>query len=157
MRRYLRCVAAVIGLAAGIAGCSQANSTGAVNRVAQTSNTPAHAPAALPGQPACFWLMNFNGSWMVLSQTEIIVYAPMYSEPYLIELMQPVMTLKFAESLGFYDVEGSGQICNGTMDDLVVPNWTPHRIPIIAVRRLTVSQANALLVQHGLRPIPSMR
>jgi hypothetical protein len=106
--------------------------------------------AALPGKPGCFWLQNFDGSWTVLNNSELIVYAPVFSRPYLIKLFEPVLTLKFAQRLGFVDVEHSGMICNSAMDELIVPHWQPRRVPIVAVRQLTRPQERQLLVENHL-------
>lgn len=108
--------------------------------------------AALPGKPGCFWLHDFQGSWTVLNESELIVYAPFYSQPYLIKLFEPVPDLKFDERLGFADAEHTGMICDGSMDDLVVPHWQPHRIPIVAVRQLTASEARHLLAVNHIKP-----
>jgi hypothetical protein len=43
-------------------------------------------------------------------------------------------------------------ICNDTMDDLVVPHWEPHRVPIVAVRKLTVREADRLLAENHIKP-----
>ena len=110
-----------------------------------------HEKAALPGKPGCFWLSNFDGSWTVLNDSELIVYAPFESQPYLIKLFAPVPDLKFHQRLGFDAVEGTGSICNGTMDILVVPNWEPHRVPIVAVRALTVPEERHLLEENHIK------
>jgi len=121
------------------------------------ASTPApstRAAAALPGKPGCFWLTNFDGSWTALNQRQLLVYAPLTSPPYLVELMQPVLTLKFAERLGFEDVERSGQICDSAQDFALIPNWQPHRIPIVAVHQLTRRQARTLMLANGLKVRP---
>ncbi|MGH8290141.1 MAG: DUF6491 family protein [Steroidobacteraceae bacterium] len=139
---------ATIGLLAVVAG--------AMLGCASTHGAGANSPktAALPGTPGCFWLRNFDGSWTVLNDSELIVYVPMYSQPYLIKLFAPVPNLKFDERLGFQDVEHSGMICDGEMDNLAVPHWGPGRIPIVAVRKLTVPEERSLLVENHLKPPP---
>lgn len=108
--------------------------------------------APLPGKPGCFWISNFDGSWTVLNESELIVYAPLYSKPYLIRLFAPVPTLRLHERLGFADAEHTGMICNGAMDDLLVPHSEPHRVPIVAVRGLTMPQARRLLLENHIKP-----
>jgi hypothetical protein len=110
--------------------------------------------ATLPGTPGCFWLRDFDGSWTVLNDSELIVYVPMYSQPYLIKLFAPVPNLKFDQRLGFQDVEHSGMICDGAMDNLAVPHWGPRRIPIVAVRKLTVPEERSLLVENHIKLPP---
>ncbi len=111
----------------------------------------------LPGKPACFWLDNFDGSWTVLNDSELIVYAPFYSQPYLIKLFEPVPDLKFHERLGFDAAEGTGSVCDGAMDDLVVPHWEPHRVPILAVRQLTVPEERHLLAENHIKLPPGAK
>ncbi|HTW73850.1 MAG TPA: DUF6491 family protein [Steroidobacteraceae bacterium] len=152
-RHLLRIVAAGI-LSGALAAC-------ATTTTGSTAAGPAAGPAqaaavagrtaGLPGKPACFWARNFQGSWTVLSQTELIVYAPLTADPYLIKLLEPVVNLPFDLRLGFEDVEHTGQICNDTADDLLVPDYTPHRIPIVAVRQLTPLEQAQLLRAHGLK------
>lgn len=113
--------------------------------------------APLPGKPGCFWLSNFDGSWTVLNDSELIVDAPLYSRPYLVKLFEPVPTLRLHERLGFADSEHTGMICNDAMDDLVVPHWEPHRIPIVAVRELTVPEARHLLAENHIRLPPGSK
>ena len=107
--------------------------------------------AALPGKPGCFWLRNFDGSWTALNQRQLLVYAPLTSPPYLVQLFEPVPTLRFAERLGFEDVERTGMICNNAADYAIVPNWHPHRIVITAVHQVTAEQARQLLLANGLK------
>jgi hypothetical protein len=113
-----------------------------------------HDLAALPGKPGCFWLRNFDGSWTALNQRQLLVYAPLTSPPYLVQLFEPVPTLRFAERLGFEDVEHTGMICNGAADDVIVPNWQPHRIVITAVHQVTPEEARQLLLANGLKAPP---
>jgi hypothetical protein len=112
--------------------------------------------AGLPGKPGCFWLRSFDGSWTALNQRELLVYAPLTNPPYLVQLFEPVPTLKFAERLGFEDVERTGQICNSAQDYVLVPNWTPHRIPITAVRQVTRQEARGLMLANGLK-VPAQK
>lgn len=55
------------------------------------------------------------------------------------------------------DSEHTGMICNDAMDDLVVPHWEPHRIPIVAVRELTVPEARHLLAENHIRLPPGSK
>jgi len=110
-----------------------------------------HDLASLPGRPGCFWLRAFDGSWTALNQRQLLVYAPLTSPPYLVQLFQPIPTLQFTERLGFEATAHSGQICNNTQDYLLVPNWQPHRIPITAVHQVTPEQARELLHANGLK------
>lgn len=36
------------------------------------------------------------------------------------------------------------------MDDLVVPHWEPHRIPIVSVHELIVPQVQRLPAEHPM-------
>lgn len=143
MSSYLSRIVVAVVIGAALAGCATSapdNSGASAQRTA----------AALPGTPGCFWLGNFDGSWTALSQTELIVYAPLVgNNAYLIKLFQPVINLKFDERLGFEDVEHSGQICDGAADYLLVPNFEPHRITITAVRHLSKPEIVQLLRSHG--------
>jgi hypothetical protein len=147
--RPLRAIA--IGLTAAAAatllGCASTQGAGH----ATNTGTSSQKTAALPGKPACFWLRSFQGSWTVLNSSELIVYAPLDSDPYLIKLFEPVPDLKFDERLGFEDVEHSGMICDGSLDYLALPRWQPHRIPIVAVRKLTVPEERQLLAENHLK------
>jgi hypothetical protein len=138
---------ALVVLASG--GCAGTPREGAGNTAPGASTT-----AGLPGQPGCFWLRNFDGSWTALNQRELLVYAPLTSPPYLVQLFEPIPTLKFAERLGFEDVEHSGQICDRAQDDAIIPNWTPHRVPITAVRQVTRQEARRLMLANGLKVPP---
>ncbi len=139
-------ISLIAAAAAALLGCA---TQPAHSRAAATAATR-EKTAALPGKPGCFWLQNFDGSWTVLNDSELIVYAPSFSRPYLIKLFEPVLTLKFAQRLGFVDVERSGMICNSAMDELIVPHWQPHRVPIVAVRQLTRPEERQLMVENHL-------
>jgi hypothetical protein len=146
--RALRLV--TVGLLAVVAGsmlgCASTQNAGVAN---------SRKTAALPGTPGCFWLRDFDGSWTVLNDSELIVYVPMDSDPYLIKLFAPVPNLKFDQRLGFQDVEHSGMICDGELDNLAVPHWGPGRIPIVAVRKLTVPEERNLFIENHLKPPPA--
>lgn len=114
----------------------------------------AAATVALPGKPSCFWLRNFFGAWTVLNDRELIVYAPLYSRAYLVKLSMPVFGLNFDDGLGFQDVGDSHMICNDATDYLLVPHWQMGRVPIAAVRKLTVPEARRLLALNHLRLPP---
>ena len=148
--RPLRClIVFLLAAAAAVAGCASSPSSQGAGLAANLASK-SHETAALPGKPGCFWLSNFDGSWTVLNPSELIVYAPLYSKPYLIKLFEPVPVLKFRERLGFLNSEHTGMICDGTMDDLVVPDWQPARIPIVAVRQLTSPEAQDLLAANHI-------
>lgn len=150
--RPLRClVVCLLATAlAALSGCASSPSSQGAG-VAAVLGSKSHKAAALPGKPGCFWLSNFDGSWTVLNESELIVYAPSYSRPYLIKLFEPVPPLKFRERLGFENIEHAGMICDGAMDNLVVPHWEPARVPIVAVRELTSSQAQHLLAANHIK------
>jgi hypothetical protein len=131
-------------------GCASSPSSQGAG-VAAALRSPGGKGAALAGTPGCFWLSNFDGSWTVLNDSELIVYAPLHSEPYLIRLFEPVPTLRFHERLGFADSEHTGMICSDTMDALVVPRWEPERVPIVAVRKLTGPEAERLLAENHIK------
>jgi len=150
--RFIR-IGLVAAAAAALLGCASTQGVAyAPNKAAASRKV-----AALPGTPGCFWLRNFQGSWTVLNDSELIVYVPLYSQPYLIKLFEPIPNLKFDQRLGFADIERTGMICESSMDDLVVPHWQPHRIPIVAVRKLTAAQERQLLIANHLKPPPGAK
>src|SRR5579872_2907702 len=113
---------------------------------------PANSAAAnLPGTPACFWQRDVNG-WTVLNKSELIVQAPLAQDAYLVKLFEPVFDLDFHLAVGFQDVEHTGRICGPSGDYLVVRGYTPPRIPIIAVQRLTPTEQVQLL-QANNKPV----
>lgn len=157
--RSLRGISLTVALAAAAAalyGCASSPSSQAAG-LAANLGAGRQKSAPLPGKPGCFWLSNFDGSWTVLNDSELIVYAALRSKPYLIQLFTPVPSLRFHERLGFADSEHTGMICNGAMDDLVVPHSEPHHVPILAVRELTMPEARRLLVQNHIKPPPGPR
>ncbi len=156
MACHLSRIVALALLGGVLAGCASTPSPGPAAAPASTAPDRGagaqRTAAVLPGQPGCFWLRNFDGSWTVLNQTELIVYAPLTGHnAYLIKLFEPVINLKFDERLGFEDVEHSGQICDRAADFLVVPNYAPHRITIVAVRHLSQPEIVQLLRTNGLK------
>lgn len=142
--------AAIALLTAGTVSCATTTSSG-------RGITP-NVKATLPGKPACFFLykiMHGFGSWTVLSSDELIVYEQTYSNPYLVKLAVPVPGLRFDQYMGFRAAAHQGQICDGDLDQLIVPGRIPPGpVPIVAVHLLTVAEANLLLRQHGLKPPP---
>lgn len=108
--------------------------------------------AALPGTPGCFWLRNVF-DWTVLNNSELIVHAPLLQDAYLVTLFEPVFDLDFHLNLGFDDVEHTGLICGPARDYLVVPHYTPPRIPIVAVQKLTAPEQVRLL-RASKKPVP---
>src|SRR6185437_247026 len=85
--------------------------------------------ASLPGKPACFFIASVRGgagaSWTVLDNSTLIMKVPAVQAgtPYLIKLMYPVFDLPLHINLGFQDVDHTGQICNDSRDNLVVPHY----------------------------------
>lgn len=121
------------------------------------ASTHAGAPAAaatanLPGTPDCFWLRNVY-DWTVLNNSELIVHVPLPQNAYLVKLFQPVFDLDFHQGLGFEDVERTGRICGPSRDYLLVPHYTPRRIPIVAVQRLSAPEQVQLL-RAAKKPVP---
>ena len=47
--------------------------------------------------------------------------------------------------MGFQDVEHTGRICDRSRDYLLVRDYTPSKIPIVAVRELTMSEQALVL------------
>ena len=120
---------------------------------ASTPGAPGAPPqAALPGTPACFWLRNAY-DWTVLNNSELIVHAPLTQNAYLVQLFEPVFDLDFHLGLGFEDVERTGLICGPNRDYLLVPHYTPVRIPIMAVQKLTAAEQVQLL-RAAKKPVP---
>jgi len=111
--------------------------------------------AALPGKPGCFWVTDFDGSWTVLNDSQLIVPDPVFSRSYLLQLFTPVPDLKFRHRLGF-EVSGPDRhrICTRSLDYLLVPRWV--HVPIVAVRELTVPQERRLLLQNHIRLPPGL-
>ncbi len=139
MRAHLPRLLAAAVLAAAAAGCA-------------TSSPPSKPEAALPGKPACFFLVNFSGDWTVLSDTTLIVAAPLTArQAYLIKLFEPIYDLRFRQRLGFQDVERTGRICDNSMDNLVVREGGQLPVPIVAVRRITPVEQRQLLLAAGLK------
>lgn len=104
----------------------------------------------LPGKPACLYRGNFLGSWQVLDNSSLILYAfPSDREAYLVELFQPVFGLKFNVRLGLMNVQRTGYLCANGSSYLVVPGNSPERILITQLRKLTDSERDQLLAQAG--------
>ncbi len=130
------------------------------------ASTPAASPAAsgaamartiaaLPGKPGCFWVTDFDGSWTVLNNSQLIVPDPVFSRSYLLQLFTPVPYLKFRHRLGF-EVSGPDRrrICTRSLDYLLVPHWVHD--PIVAVRELTAPQERRLLLQNHVKVPPGL-
>jgi hypothetical protein len=145
-------VLAALGvLASMLAGCATPTPSPAQANLANLTRLE-----NLPGKPACFWKSNFQGDWTVLNDSTLIVRAPLPKDAYVIKLFEPVFSLSFRQALAFEDKERVGQICNGGDDYLVVPDGQPSRVPIVAVRALTMAEQDQLLKAAGL-PIPHSR
>ena len=141
MRSRLLRKAAAVSMAVVALACATAHSG------------EASAPtAALPGTPGCFWLKSFN-DWTVLNDSELIVHAPLTQDAYLVKLFQPVFGLNYYFNLGFVDVMQNGYICGPSRDYLAVPRYTPPRIIITAVQKLSASEQVQLL-QAAKKPVP---
>ncbi|MGH8316655.1 MAG: DUF6491 family protein [Steroidobacteraceae bacterium] len=140
--------------AAALLGCASAPVGGYATSSAATSRET----AALPGKPGCFWLTDFDGSWTVLTNSELIVYDPVFSRPYLLQLFEPVPDLKFRHRLGFgVSAPDRHRICTNSRDYLLLPRWRLGSDMIVAVRELTVPEERQLLSQHHVRLPPSPR
>jgi hypothetical protein len=107
----------------------------------------------LPGKPACFWRSSFQGDWTVLNESTLIVRAPLPKDAFVVKLFEPVFNLSFDQGIGFEDKEHTGQICNDGVAYLIVLDWQPRQIPIVAVHALTPDQEKQLLQAAG-KPIP---
>jgi hypothetical protein len=111
--------------------------------------------ASLPGKPACFFLSSVTGgagaSWTVVNDSTLIMKVPAVQAgtPYLIKLLFPVFDLSLHLNLGFQDAEHTGQICNDSHDNLIVPHYQPPTDPIVAVRQLTPDEVTSLMKSSG--------
>ena len=107
---------------------------------------------ALPGKPACFRVTDFDGSFTVLNDSELIVPDPVLSRTYLIVLSEPVSYLKLRHHPGFLAFPPHNHlICSNPLDYLLVRRWKSGRVPIVAVRELTAAQERQLLLQNHIR------
>jgi hypothetical protein len=152
-RQPLRFVATglIATAAAALLGCGSAQ----VGGYATGSPTTRPKTAALPGKPGCFWLTDFDGSWTVLTNSELIVYDPVFSRPYLLKLFEPVPDLKFRQRLGFEaSPPDRHRICTSSMDYLLLPRWRLGRDMIVAVRELTIPEERQLLLQNHIKLPP---
>ncbi len=122
---------------------------------AHPSGQTAANTANLPGKPGCFFIANVSGpqgaSWTVVDDSTLIMKVPAVQSgtPYLIKLMFPVFDLPLHLSLGFQDIEHTGQICDGSRDNLIVRHYQPASDPIVAVRQLSPDEVASLLKSHG--------
>ena len=129
-------------------------SAAAVGCASSPATTPsAQETAALPGKPACFFLVNFRGDWTVLNDSTLIAHTPPGPQAYLIKLFRPVTGLRFNQALGFRDREHTGQICDNSQDDVVFRRRSQPPVSITAVREITPVEQAQLLKAAGL-PIP---
>jgi hypothetical protein len=134
-------VGTLAAMAVGCATTAQPSSRVKLDHLTKLEN--------LPGKPACFWKSSFQGDWTVLNDSTLIVQAPLPKDVYVIKLFEPVFDLSFKERLGFEDREHTGQICNDGDDYLVVPDWQPPQVPIVAVHSLTMGEHDQLLQAAG--------
>ena len=143
----------LINIAAGMLAAIAVGCTTTVQAPPSSANLESLTKVAnLPGKAACFWKANFQGDWSVLNDSTLIVHAPLPKDAYVIKLFEPVFSLSFHQSLGFEDREHTGQICSNGDGYLVVPDWQPPQVPIIAVHALTPAEENQLLKAAG-KPI----
>ena len=99
------------------------------------------------------WISNIR-NWDVIDQSTLIVYAPMPKDAYLVKLFQPIPDLIYHDKIGFEDGNHNGQICS-LGDDLIVHGPFPLRVPISAVRVLTLSEVRQLKATgKGRSPAP---
>lgn len=98
--------------------------------------------ANLPGTDSCIFSVEIQ-DWTVLDDSTLIVHAPLKKDAYLIKLFQPIIGLRFHESLGFVDGDHNGQICK-IGDSLFVRGEERQSSPIAAVRLLTPDQEKQL-------------
>jgi hypothetical protein len=96
----------------------------------------------LLGTASCLWISSIR-NWDVIDQSTLIVYAPMPNDAYLVKLFQPIPDLIYHDQIGFEDGNHNGQICS-LGDDLIVHGPFPLRVPISAVRILTLSEVRQL-------------
>jgi hypothetical protein len=143
---------AAVGALATAVGCATVTqpSASAANLANLTK------PENLPGKPACFWKSSFQGDWIVLNDSTLIVHAPLPKDAYVIKLFEPVFSLSFQQELGIEDRARTGQICDNGDDYLLVPGWQPPQVPIVAVRALTMAEQEQLLRAAGM-PVPHPR
>jgi hypothetical protein len=119
------------------------------------SGTQAGRTAApLLGTPSCLWISDIR-HWDVIDPSTLIVYAPMPKDAYLVRLFQPIPDLIYHESLGFEDGNHNGQICS-LGDELMVRGAFPLRVPISAVRALTLTEVKQLkAASKGISSTPA--
>jgi hypothetical protein len=117
-----------------------------------------NGPAELPGKPGCFLVRNVQ-DWTVIDDSTLIVHAPLKQNAYLVKLFRPVQALDVYLQLGFQDVERTGRICDSSRDYLFVRDYTPSKIPIVAVRELTMPEQALLLAgaDKGAAPRSGLR
>lgn len=111
---------------------------------ASTRHADTRHAVARSGNPTCFRLSDFNGSWTVLGGRELIVYAPRYADAYLIELFDTTIPdLRSYQHLSFLAGNHTNRICSASTDYLLVPRW--GAIPILTVRELSAQEQHQLL------------
>jgi hypothetical protein len=115
---------------------------------AHAQDKPNPQPIPLLGKPGCFFLRTFN-DWTVLDESNLLVHAPLAKNGYQVKLFLPVSGLKFHVALGFEDVDHTGRICNDSRANLVVRDYTPPRIPVVAIHELTMDEQAELLKAAG--------
>jgi hypothetical protein len=115
----------------------------------------AQTAAKLPGKPACFFLRNVTGpqgaAWTVVDNSTLIMQIPSVpaGKAYLIKLLSPVFDLRLHLNLGFEDTDHTGRICDESHANLIVPQYTPPRVPIAAVHELTPDEVAGLMKSSG--------
>lgn len=153
--RIIATIPVVAAAAAALFGC--ASTCGRDCATSSAASSPETA-AALPGKAACFRVADFDGTWITLSNSELIVPDPVFSRRYLIELREPVYDLKLRHRLGFEAfTPADGCICNGFSDYLLAArSGLAGHVPIVAVRQLTEAQERQLLSKYHIR-LPAWR
>ncbi|MGH8294697.1 MAG: DUF6491 family protein [Steroidobacteraceae bacterium] len=150
MQPRIIATALIAAAAAALAGCASARGPSH----ATSSAAASREIAALPGRPACFRAADFDGSWITLNDSELIVPDRVFSRSYLIRLSEPVYDLRLRHRLGFEPfTPANGCICDGLSDFvLAAHSGLGGRVPIAAVRELNDSQERQLLSEHHIKP-----
>lgn len=154
MRPRIIATALIAAAAAALAGCASARGPSHA-----TSGAVAGSEiAALPGRPACFRAADFDGTWITLSDRELIVPDRVFSRSYLLRLSEPVYNLRLRHRLGFEPfTPANGCICDGLNDYLLAArSGLRGRVPITAVRELSQTEERQLLSEHHIRPTAAL-
>ncbi len=127
-----------------------------VGCAAWTPRMRAQATVARAGKPACFHRSDFSDSWTVLNTHQVILYAPLYSDAYLVQLGDTTIPdLRRYQHLELLGGQRSGMICNDELDYLLVPQW--GALPILEVRQLSMPEEQRLLAEKHIKLPLGMR